>query len=118
MLTPRVPLNPQPTGEIIPTITTLGTVVPHNPAQAQAPCGCQHHAPAPAPAAPVASRPAVQLTPGALLLLVGGGTAAVLVVGTVLVSMLLAVAVTAGALAIVALVVRSLIASEQKQHRR
>ncbi|MCX5532381.1 SpdD-like protein [Streptomyces sp. NBC_00006] len=116
MFRPRVPLNEQPTGEIIPTITTLGAVVPHNQAQAHAPCGCQHHAPA--PAAPAASRPAVQLTPGALLLLVGGGTAAVLVVGAVLVSMLLAVAITAGALAIVALVVRSLIASEQKQHRR
>ncbi|MFJ9223462.1 SpdD-like protein [Streptomyces sp. NPDC102383] len=118
MFRPRVPLNEQPTGEIIPTITTLGAVVPHssNQAQTHAPCGCQHHAPA--SVAPAASRPAVQLTPGALLLLVGGGTAAVLVVGAVLVSMLLAVAITAGALAIVALVVRSLIASEQKQHRR
>ncbi|WP_327663300.1 MULTISPECIES: SpdD-like protein [unclassified Streptomyces] len=114
MLRPRIPVNQQPTGEIIPTITTLGTVAPHNPAHA--PCGCQHHAPA--PVVPAAPRPAVQLTPGALLLLVGGGAAVVLVVGAVLVSMLLAVAITAGALAIVALVVRSLIASEQKQHRR
>ncbi|MET7696748.1 SpdD-like protein [Streptomyces sp. NPDC005485] len=113
MLRPRIPVNQQPTGGIIPVVTTLGTVVPHNPAQA--PCGCQHHTPA--PSAPASARPTVQLTPGSLLLLVGGGTAAVLVVGAVLVSLLLAVAITAGSLAIVALVVRSLINSETK-HRR
>ncbi|MFZ3558188.1 SpdD-like protein [Streptomyces sp. BH055] len=95
MLTPKIPVNDQPTGQTIPL---SGATVEH------------HQAPA-----PVASqRPTVQLTPGSLALLVGGGSAAVLVIGTVLVSMLLAVAITAGSLAIVALVVRSLMSQERK----
>ncbi|RSN91143.1 SpdD-like protein [Streptomyces sp. WAC 05379] len=106
MLRPRVPVNEKPTGEIIPTITTLGSVVPHDPGQA--PCDCRHHAPA-------ASRPTVQLTPGTVLALVGGGTAVVLVVGAVLVSMLLAVAITGASVAVCAVVLRSLLASEAKR---
>ena len=113
MLRPRVPVNEKPSAEIIPTITTLGAVVPHQPGQA--PCGCQHHAPA--PTAPTTSRPAVQLTPGALVVGVVGGTVVVLTIGAVLVSMLLAVAITAGSLAVVALVVRSILTSEAKQRR-
>ncbi|WP_394429914.1 SpdD-like protein [Streptomyces sp. SGAir0957] len=110
MFTPKIPVNDQPTGHIIPlNATTVVDGHQHAPAA----CSCQH--PAPAPAA--TNRPTVQLTPGALALLVGGGTAAVLVVGAVLVSMLLAVAITAGSLAIVALVVRSLINNETKHHR-
>ncbi|MER5442003.1 SpdD-like protein [Streptomyces sp. NPDC002790] len=104
MLRPKIPTMPAPTGYVTPPAVVEPTsVVPH-------------HTPEPYAPAPMPTRPTVQLTPGALALLVGGGTAAVLVVGTVLVSMLLAVAVTAGSLAIVALVVRSLIASEHK-HR-
>ncbi|MFE6893924.1 SpdD-like protein [Streptomyces sp. NPDC057694] len=106
MFTPKIPVNDQPTGQIIPLDTTAVDGHQHAPAA----CSCQH--PAPAPAA--TTRPTVQLTPGSIALLVGGGTAAVLVVGAVLVSMLLAVAITAGSLAIVALVVRSLINSEIK----
>ena len=113
MFRPRVPVNEKPTGEIIPTITTLGAVVPHE--SGQAPCGCQHHAPA--PLAPAVSRPAVQVTPGSLVVLVVGGTVVVLTVGAVLVSMLLAVAITAGSLAVVALVGRSILVSEAKQRR-
>ncbi|MFD7199847.1 SpdD-like protein [Streptomyces sp. NPDC059893] len=109
MFTPKIPVNDRPTGQIIP-LSTATAVNGHQ--RAPAACSCQH--PAPAPAA--SNRPTLQLTPGALALLVGGGTAAVLVVGAVLVSMLLAVAITAGSLAIVALVVRSLINSETK-HR-
>ncbi|MFI5664691.1 SpdD-like protein [Streptomyces sp. NPDC051684] len=97
MFTPKIPVNDQPTGQTIPL---SGAVVEH------------HQAPAPAPVA--YTRPTVQLTPGSLAILVGGGTAAVLVVGTVLVSMLLAVAITAGSLAIIALVVRSLINQERR----
>ncbi|WP_410088608.1 SpdD-like protein [Streptomyces sp. t39] len=67
---------------------------------------------APVPAAP--SRPVVQLTPGTALALVGAGTAVVLVVGTVLVSMLLATAVTAASVAVCALVVRSLIGQQSR----
>ncbi|WP_428953065.1 SpdD-like protein [Streptomyces sp. cg35] len=107
MFTPKVPVNDQPTGQIIPlTNTAAMDGHPHAPTD----CYCRHQAPAAA-----TSRPTVQLTPGSLALLVGGGTAAVLVVGTVLVSLLLAVAITAGALAIVALVIRSLIHSETKR---
>jgi hypothetical protein len=61
------------------------------------------------------ARPAVQLTPGTALALVGGGTAVVLVVGAVLVSMLLAVAVTAASVAVCAVVLRSLLASDAKR---
>jgi hypothetical protein len=63
----------------------------------------------------VPARPTVQLTPGTALALVGGGTAVVLVVGAVLVSMLLAVAITGASVAVCAVVLRSLLAS---QHRR
>lgn len=110
MFTPKVPANDQPTGEIIPHPADRTTVEGHQ--HPSAVCSCPHPAPAPAPAAP--ARPAVQLTPGSLLLLIGGGTAAVLVVGAVLVSMLLAVAITAGSLAIVALVIRSILNNERK----
>ncbi|MFZ3595572.1 SpdD-like protein [Streptomyces sp. BH104] len=99
MFTPKIPVNDQPTGQTIPL---SGAIVEH------------HQAPAPAPAPVASQRPTVQLTPGSLALLVGGGTAAVLVIGTVLVSMLLAVAITAGSLAIVALVVRSILNQERK----
>jgi hypothetical protein len=68
----------------------------------------------PAQVAPASNRPTIQLTPGSTLALVGGGTAVVLVVGAVLVSMLLAVAVTAASVAVCALVVRSLINQDRK----
>ncbi|NUP18529.1 MAG: SpdD-like protein [Streptomyces sp.] len=110
MLRPHVPVNEQPAGEIIPTITTLGSVVPHE--SGHAPCGCHH---APAPVAPAASRPTVQLTPGTVIALIGGGTAVVLIVGVVLVSMLLAVTVTGVSVAVVAVVLRSLLASDAKR---
>ncbi|OEJ52057.1 hypothetical protein [Streptomyces agglomeratus] len=70
----------------------------------------QYTVPAPAPV-PTRHAPAVQLTPGALVALVGGGVTAVLVVGAVLVSMLLAVAVTGGSIAVCAVVLRSLLHS-------
>lgn len=101
MLRPKIPTNPTPTGIVTPL--------------AVEPASITQHTPAPAPVAPAAARPTVQLTPGALVALVGGGTAVVLVVGAVLVSMLLAVAITGVSLAICALVVRSLIASEYKR---
>ncbi|MFD7115418.1 SpdD protein, partial [Streptomyces microflavus] len=58
---------------------------------------------------PPVSRPAVQLTPGSLLVAAAGGTAMVLIIGTVLVSMLLATAITAASVAICAVVLRSLL---------
>jgi hypothetical protein len=109
MLRPKVPTMPQPTGLVTPPAVVEPTAV------------IQQHAPqtpAPAPVvtpAPVPARPTVQLTPGAVIALVGSGTAVVLVVGAVLVSMLLAVAITGASVAICALVIRSLIASEGKR---
>ncbi|TFV32325.1 SpdD protein [Streptomyces sp. T1317-0309] len=63
----------------------------------------------PAPVAPASSRPTVQLTPGSALALAAGGGAVVLVVGAVLVSMLLAVAITGVSVALCAVVLRSLV---------
>jgi membrane protein implicated in regulation of membrane protease activity len=53
--------------------------------------------------------PAVRLTPTGLLVVVGGGAAVVLVVGAVLVSMFLAVAITAASVAVCAVVLRSMV---------
>ncbi|MGW2466095.1 SpdD-like protein [Streptomyces bauhiniae] len=65
--------------------------------------------------APAPARPVVQLTPGTAVALVGGGTAVVLVLGTVLVSLLLAVAITGASVAVCAVVLRSLLASDAKR---
>ncbi|MFF8943076.1 SpdD-like protein [Streptomyces sp. NPDC014864] len=104
MLRPKIPTMPTPTRHTAPPAVVEPTAVEQCPTPAAVP------APVPVP-----SRPTVQLTPGALVALVGGGTAVVLVVGAVLVSMLLAVAVTAASVAVCAVVLRSLLAS---QHRR
>ncbi|MFB6423715.1 SpdD protein [Streptomyces microflavus] len=105
MFTPKIPppdTAPTPGTSLVQPLTGIT----HTPA-----CTCHHTpatAPAPAPAPPV-SRPAVQLTPGSLLVAAAGGTAMVLIIGTVLVSMLLATAITAASIAICALVLRSLL---------
>ncbi|MEU0717763.1 SpdD-like protein [Streptomyces lavendulocolor] len=98
MFRPKLPTMPQPTGLVTPP-----AVVESNPVTPTTPV------PHPLPAAPASSRPAVQLTSGSTLALVGGGAAVVLVVGAVLVSMLLAVAVTAASVAVCAVVVRSVL---------
>jgi predicted lipid-binding transport protein (Tim44 family) len=109
MFRPKIPAMPQPTGLSTPPAVVVEptAVIQQQPTATPVPAPV---APAPAPA-----RPAVQLTPGAVMALVGGGTAVVLVVGAVLVSMLLAVAITGASVAICALVIRSLIASESKR---
>ncbi|MEE1729592.1 MULTISPECIES: SpdD protein [Streptomyces] len=103
MFTPKIP--PPDTAPATSLVQPL-TGITHTPA-----CTC-HHTPAaaqaPVPSAPV-SRPAVQLTPGSLLVAAAGGTAMVLIIGTVLVSMLLATAITAASVAICAVVLRSLL---------
>lgn len=107
MFTPKIPppdTAPTPGTSLVQPLTGIT----HTPA-----CTCHHSpsvapAPAPAPAAPV-SRPAVQLTPGSLLVAAAGGTAMVLIIGTVLVSMLLATAITAASVAVCAVVLRSLL---------
>ncbi|MGW7607182.1 SpdD-like protein [Streptomyces sp. NPDC054766] len=109
MLRPKVPAMPQPTGHITPPAQVVEptAVIQQSP---------QHFAPAPVVSpAPTPARPTVQLTPGAVIALVGSGTAVVLVVGAVLVSMLLAIAITGASVAICALVVRSLISAEGKR---
>ncbi|GAA4986666.1 hypothetical protein GCM10023257_27990 [Streptomyces hyderabadensis] len=71
---------------------------------------------APLPVAPASNRPTVQLTPGSALALAAGGGAVILVVGAVLVSLLLAVAITGMSVAVVAVVLRSLLRDLDK-HR-
>ncbi|GHA67131.1 hypothetical protein GCM10010372_78440 [Streptomyces tauricus] len=104
MFRPKIPSMPQPTGFITPPVVIEPTAI------------IQHTPPAPAPVSVAPTQPTVQLTPGAVVALVGSGMAVVLVVGAVLVSMLLAVAITGASVAICALVIRSLITSEAK-HR-
>ncbi|WP_406735143.1 SpdD protein [Streptomyces sp. NBC_01108] len=114
MFTPKYPppdTAPTAATSLVPPLTGLV----HPPA-----CDC-HHTPAttatpdPAPAPVPVARSAVQLTPGTLAVAVGGGTAVVLVVGAVLVSMLLAVAITAASVAICAVVLRSLLNTHNQQ---
>ncbi|MFF6905008.1 SpdD protein [Streptomyces sp. NPDC012389] len=112
MLTPKIPppdTAPTPAMSLVQPLTGIT----HTPA-----CTCHHTpaaapAPAHAPAAPL-SRPAVQLTPGSLLVAAAGGTAMVLIIGTVLVSMLLATAITAASVALCAVVLRSLLNDKNK----
>ncbi|SEC21019.1 SpdD-like protein [Streptomyces melanosporofaciens] len=101
MLRPKHPTMPQPTGLVTPQTPT--TITPGTPA------------PPSTSNVPASTRPVVQLTPGTAIALVGGGTAVVLVIGAVLVSMLLAVAVTGVSVAVCAVVLRSLLASEAKR---
>ncbi|MFJ9903888.1 SpdD-like protein [Streptomyces sp. NPDC101152] len=111
MFRPKIPTMPTPTGQTFPpAIVEPTTIIPATPIQPTPPPA----APAPAPA-PAPSRPVVQLTPGTMLALVGGGTAVVLVVGAVLVSLLLAVAITGASVAVCAVVVRSILASETRR---
>lgn len=79
----------------------------HSPVPLQ--CGA-----VPAPTEAASNRPAVRLTSGGVLTLVVGGSAGVLVVGAVLVSMLLAVAVTAASVAVCAVTVRSILKSDRR----
>ncbi|MGD6752292.1 SpdD-like protein [Streptomyces sp. BH105] len=103
MLRPKVPTMPVPTGQVTPPAVVEPTAVTQSQS---APVATQP---------PASTRPTIQLTSGGLIPLVVGGTGVVLVVGTVLVSLLLAVAITAGSTAITALVIRSLMNSEHKR---
>ncbi|MEU8467177.1 SpdD-like protein [Streptomyces sp. NPDC029006] len=97
MFRTNIPTMPQPTSLVTPpAVVEPTTIAPAAPTQ-------------PAAVTPAPARPAVQLTPGTMLALVGSGTAVVLVVGAVLVSMLLAVAITAASVAVCAVVMRSLL---------
>ncbi|MFE5484526.1 SpdD-like protein [Streptomyces sp. NPDC056527] len=115
MLRPRIPVNPLPTGLVTPLVqpTTTTDIEPRNDVQ---PMACNHdHAPAPASAPPRVQVPAVRLTPTGLVTVVAGGAGVVLIVGTVLVSMLLAVAISAASVAVCAVVLRSLLNGQHKR---
>ncbi|MFF4847308.1 SpdD-like protein [Streptomyces sp. NPDC001194] len=111
MIRPKIPVNPLPTGLVIPLDQSTTAVEPHHPDAAPA-CDC-HHAPV-QPTSRV-QLPAVRLTPAGLVAAVAGGAGLVLVVGAVLVSMLLAVAITGASVAVCAVVLRSLL---NGQHHR
>ncbi|WP_328399458.1 SpdD-like protein [Streptomyces sp. NBC_00390] len=111
MLRPKIPTMPTPTGIVAPIIHPAPVEQHHATA-----CACQHPtAPAAVPALVSSSAPAVRLTPTGLLIAVGGGAAVVLVVGAVLVSLLLAVAITAASVAVCAVVLRSMV--NNQRHR-
>ncbi|GAB3952878.1 SpdD-like protein [Streptomyces sparsus] len=119
MLNPKYPRNPTPTGAPVPFLTPTA-IIPSTTAPAPPPgpvaCSCQH-TPAPAPTVPAAPlRAGLRVTPGAVVGTVAAGTAVVLVVGTVLVSLLLAVALTATSVAVCAVVLRSLL--NPRRHTR
>ncbi|MET7560614.1 SpdD-like protein [Streptomyces sp. NPDC005479] len=114
MIRPRIPVNPLPTGIVTPLITTAPAPAPVEQHHAAA-CACQHTTPAPLPMAPASSGTAVRLSPAGVLAVVGGGAAVVLVVGAVLVSMLLAVAITGASVAVCAVVLRSLLNDPRKR---
>ncbi|MGW2552411.1 SpdD protein [Streptomyces sp. NPDC001635] len=97
MFTPKYP-----TPDTAPTPTTVA-----QPSTATPPVLAPQTSPAPVVPAP--NRPTVQLTPGSTLALAAGGGAVVLVVGAVLVSLLLAVAITGVSVALCAVVLRSLV---------
>ncbi|MER5207056.1 SpdD-like protein [Streptomyces sp. NPDC002825] len=103
MLRPHVPVNPLPTGTPIPLLKPI-------PVDS----GVEPVASTPVPAPVAAPRTLVQLTPGSALALAAGGGAVVLVVGAVLVSMLLAVAITGVSVAVCAVVLKSLLNQERK----
>ncbi|WP_432026985.1 SpdD-like protein [Streptomyces sp. 1222.5] len=104
MFRPKIPTMPTPTGHTTPPVVIEPTkVIQRAPATTSA------------PAAQSPSRPVLQFSPGAVIALVGSGTAVVLVVGAVLVSMLLAVAITGASVAVCALVIRSLITADAKR---
>ncbi|MFJ8857032.1 SpdD protein [Streptomyces sp. NPDC102451] len=110
MFTPKYPTpDTAPTADTSLVRPLTGLV--HPPA-----CTCHPTtapAPAPVPAQDPVGQPSVQLTPGALIVAAAGGTGVVLVVGAVLVSMLLAVAITAASVAICAVVLRTLLNNHQ-----
>ncbi|MFD7837407.1 SpdD-like protein [Streptomyces sp. NPDC059761] len=110
MIRPRIPVNPLPTGLVIPLDQSTTAVEPHTgPAPAR---DCHHGRVQPTPRVQL---PAVRLTPAGLVAAVAGGAGLVLVVGAVLVSMLLAVAITGASVAVCAVVLRSLL---NGQHHR
>ncbi|MFF0432381.1 SpdD protein [Streptomyces sp. NPDC004327] len=97
-----------------PKYPTPDTYIPVQPIAPDHSTALTPATPATAPVPVAASHPTVQLTPGSAVALAAGGGAVVLVVGAVLVSLLLAVAITGVSVAVVAVVLRLLIRDVQK----
>ncbi|MCY0962386.1 SpdD-like protein [Streptomyces sp. H27-H5] len=108
MLRPRIPVNPLPTGIVTPLAQPIPVSAVEPRHEPSATAGV-HHTPATVPA-----RSAIQLTPGTVVAIAAGGGAVVLVVGAVLVSMLLTVAITGVSVAVIAVVLRLLVKDLQK----
>ncbi|MFJ4860142.1 SpdD-like protein [Streptomyces sp. NPDC088748] len=106
MIRPKIPVNPLPTGLVTPLVHPTATVEPHHGTASV--CGCPQN-PVPGQSASRVQLPGVRLTPAGLVAVVAGGAGLVLVVGAVLVSMLLAVAITGASVAVCAVVLRSLL---------
>lgn len=107
MIRPQIPVNPLPTGLVAPLVHPTTGDITYGSTTVPA-CDCQHAPAAPAKE-PRVQLPAVRLTPAGLVAAVAGGAGLVLVVGAVLVSMLLAVAITGASVAVCAVVLRSLL---------
>ncbi|MGW0465696.1 SpdD-like protein [Streptomyces sp. NPDC003027] len=108
MFRPHIPVNLLPTGIVTPLVQ------PTDPTSIE-PTPCHHnHAPELTQAAPRVQVPAIRLTPTGLVTVVAGGAGVVLVIGTVLVSLLLAVAITGASVAVSAVVLRLLVRDLQK----
>ncbi|MFF4846345.1 SpdD-like protein [Streptomyces sp. NPDC001194] len=107
MFRPRIPVNPLPTGTVVPLAHAVA--VPEAESHREPSLKSRDHHAQAAPA-----RAMVQLTPGSAIALAAGGGAVVLVVGAVLVSMLLAVAITGVSVAVIAVVLRLLVKDLQK----
>ncbi|MFF9196903.1 SpdD-like protein [Streptomyces sp. NPDC014779] len=108
MFRPRIPVNPLPTGIVTPLVQPTDST-------SIEPTRCHHdHVPAPAQATSRVQVPTVRLTPTGLVTVVAGGAGVVLLVGTVLVSLLLAVAITGASVAVSAVVLRLLVRDLQK----
>ncbi len=112
MFRPRIPVNPSP-AHLVPRLVEPTAITPAHD-QPSSSCTCTHVG----PVAPLPSRApssSIRLTGTGLACAVAGGTAVVLVVGAVLVSMLLAVAITGVSITVCAVVLRSLLNSSRNQ---
>ncbi|MFJ6794358.1 SpdD-like protein [Streptomyces sp. NPDC091268] len=113
MIRPKIPVNPLPTGLVAPLVhPTTGDITYGSPTVPA--CDCPHAPAAPAKK-PRVQLPAVSLTPAGLVAAVAGGAGLVLVVGAVLISMLLAVAITGASVAVCAVVLRSLVNGQTRR---
>jgi predicted lipid-binding transport protein (Tim44 family) len=109
MFRPKYPTAPTPVHLAYPPAVVQTAVPEQTHAHG---CACSQ---TPAAQQPYRS-PAARVSAGQVALYVGGGTAAVLVVGAVLVSMFIALAIGACAVTVCVVVLRSLINGERRSY--